>query len=136
MKFTQIVVLLSSSITLAQPFGGKPNQPDASDGYPSPTKDQLREISWRADGTLSNAPLPAKLAYFSSFLCNVTNNIHGYKSHYRYSKSELVKMLTTVVAQEELHAINAINVLKHFQVPASLPCKYHFPATYYYQARH
>lgn len=61
MKFTQIVVLLSSSITLAQPFGGKPNQPDASDEYPSPTKDQLREISWRADGTLSNAPLPAKL---------------------------------------------------------------------------
>ncbi|ENH64774.1 hypothetical protein FOC1_g10000911 [Fusarium oxysporum f. sp. cubense race 1] len=38
-------------------------------------------------------------------------------------------MLTTVVAQEELHAINAINILKHFQVPAPLPCKYHFPTT-------
>ena len=117
MKFTQIVVLLSSSIALAHPFGGKPSQPDSSDGYPYPTKDQLREISWRADGTLSNAPPPAKLgdssktafqalvfgeefekAYFSSLLYNVTNNIHGYKSHYRYSKSELVKMLTTVVA--------------------------------------
>ncbi|EGU77676.1 hypothetical protein FOXB_11795 [Fusarium oxysporum f. sp. conglutinans Fo5176] len=151
MKFTQIVVLLSSSIALAHPFGGKPSQPDSSDGYPFPTKEQLREISWRADGTLSNAPPPAKLgdssktafqalafgeefekAYFSSLLYNVTNNIHGYKSHYRYSKSELVKMLTTVVAeyqQEELHAINAINVLKHFQVPAPLPCKYHLPTT-------
>ncbi|KAM5350842.1 hypothetical protein ACJ41O_007347 [Fusarium nematophilum] len=145
MKFIHTAIVFLSGAALAHPFGGKPKP---SDGYPTPTKDQLKDISWHADGTLSNAPPPPKLgdssktafqalafgeefeqAYFSSLLSNITNNVHGYERHQRYSKRELVKMLTTVVAQEELHAINAINVLKHFNVLAPLPCKYHFPTT-------
>ncbi|KAM6510171.1 hypothetical protein FALCPG4_017796 [Fusarium falciforme] len=66
-------------------------------------------------------------AYFSSLLQNVTDGVVGYRHHGRFTKAELVKVLENVVAQEELHAINAINVLKHFNVPAPMLCEYHFP---------
>lgn len=117
MRAIQTVIILLGGVALAHPFGGAPNKLHPSDRYPNPTKDQLKDISWRADGTLSNAPPPPKLgessktafqalafgeefeqAYFSSLLSNITNNVHGYRSHYRCKKSELVKMLTTVVA--------------------------------------
>ncbi|KAI8712348.1 hypothetical protein NCS52_01332600 [Fusarium sp. LHS14.1] len=142
MKASCIVATLLSSFALAHP--SKPRIPN--DGYPNPTMEQLKDISRRADGTLSNAPPPPKLgessktafqalafgeefeqAYFSSLLQNVTNGVPGYRHHGRFTKAELVKVLETVVAQEELHAINAINILKHFNVPAPMPCKYHFP---------
>ncbi|RSL73047.1 hypothetical protein CEP53_000836 [Fusarium sp. AF-6] len=142
MKAACVITTLLSSFALAHP--SKPRT--SNDGYPNPTMEQLKDISRRADGTLSNAPPPPKLgessktafqalafgeefeqAYFSSLLQNVTNGVPGYRHHGRFTKAELVKVLETVVAQEELHAINAINVLKHFNVPAPMPCKYHFP---------
>ncbi|RSM02404.1 hypothetical protein CEP52_008038 [Fusarium oligoseptatum] len=142
MRAACVITTLLSSFALAHP--SKPRT--SNDGYPNPTMEQLKDISRRADGTLSNAPPPPKLgessktafqalafgeefeqAYFSSLLQNVTNGVPGYRHHGRFTKAELVKVLETVVAQEELHAINAINVLKHFNVPAPMPCKYHFP---------
>ncbi|KAF4465673.1 late sexual development [Fusarium albosuccineum] len=145
MRAVHAATLLLSSFALAHPWSA-PGPKTPSDGYPSPNMDQLKEISRRADGTLSNAPPPPKLgdssktafqalafgeefekAYFQSLLTNITNNVPGYKARSRFSKKELTKMLSTVVAQEELHAINAINVLKHFNVTAPMPCKYHFP---------
>jgi hypothetical protein len=79
--------------------------------------EQLKDISRRADGTLSNAPPPPKLgessktafqalafgeefeqAYFSSLLQNVTDGVPGYRHHGRFTKAELVKVLETVVA--------------------------------------
>lgn len=85
-----------------------------SDGFPSPNPQQLQGIQNNADGTLSNAPPPPKLAnsslaafqliaynenfevaYFKSLLQNVTECSDGFESEH---KDELVKVLTKVVA--------------------------------------
>ena len=67
------------------------------DGFPTPSPSQLAEIETLAQGTLPNGPLPTSLkstgvttlqlialneifevAFFSSLLSNVTNNVTGY----------------------------------------------------------
>ncbi|KAH6880364.1 hypothetical protein B0T10DRAFT_463924 [Thelonectria olida] len=146
MRVVHAAIVLLSSLGLAHPLKGSSN--NSNDGYPTPNMDQVKDISRRADGTLSNAPPPPKLgdssktafqalafgeefekAYFQSLLQNVTHSVPGFERHSKFTKRELIKVLETVVAQEELHAINALNVLKHFNATAPMPCKYHFPMT-------
>lgn len=69
-----------------------------SDGYPNPSPEQLKLISAAAGGSLPNGPLPTKLtpaaaaglqlielneafevAYFTSLLKNITDNVPGYE---------------------------------------------------------
>jgi len=120
----------------------------SDDGYPSPNPQQLRVIQETADGSLSNAPPPAKLgastitafqliafnehfetAFFSSLVANVTNHVPGFEMVSSAKKTELLDILETVLAQEKLHAINAVNALKKQNAFAPSPCKYRFPTT-------
>ena len=88
------------------------------DGFPTPNPDQLMVIQQIADGTLSNAPPPAKLnessfpvfqliafnenfevAFFSSLLHNITTGVKGFDDFpNQMKKMELVDILQTVLA--------------------------------------
>ncbi|KAH8806145.1 hypothetical protein F5884DRAFT_680000 [Xylogone sp. PMI_703] len=151
MRTTFFLVALSG-LAAAVPCSSIPPGSPQHDGFPNPNATQLESINKRADGSLSNAPPPPKLgpgsitafqalafgeefevAYFQSLLDNVTNNVPGFETYGTYGKKELQKILTTIVAvsrtQEELHSINAISTLQHFNQTAPLPCKYQFPTT-------
>lgn len=103
--------------------GGAPGAPapysiPTDDGFPSPSPDQLMVIQQIADGTLSNAPPPAKLnessfpvfqliafnenfevAFFSSLLHNITTGVKGFDDFpNKKKKMELVDILQTVLA--------------------------------------
>ncbi|KAK4672050.1 hypothetical protein QC764_611060 [Podospora pseudoanserina] len=119
---------------------------DSADGFPNPNATQLEFIEDIADGTLSDAPPPPSLnessipifqlisfneyfevAFFSSLIENITTDEPGFTLPTE-KKVEILEILATVLAQEQLHAIDASNVLKHFN--ASLipePCEYVFP---------
>ncbi|KAK4663739.1 hypothetical protein QC763_611060 [Podospora pseudopauciseta] len=119
---------------------------DSADGFPNPNATQLDFIEDIADGTLSDAPPPPSLnessipifqlisfneyfevAFFSSLIENITTDEPGFTLPTE-KKVEILEILATVLAQEQLHAIDASNVLKHFN--ASLipePCEYVFP---------
>jgi len=120
----------------------------SDDGFPAPNAQQLLDIERIADGTLSNAPPPPKLeassltafqligfnelfevAYFKSMIDNITANVQGFQLPSQAKKDELLDILQTILAQEELHALNAIGVLKHFNAFAPEPCQYVFPTT-------
>ena len=92
MHIPAIITLLAASVTAA-PFNPFP----LPDGFPTPDPAQLAEIETLAQGTLPNGPLPSSLkptgvatlklialneifevAYFTSLLSNVTNNVTGY----------------------------------------------------------
>ncbi|UKZ79191.1 hypothetical protein TrVFT333_006941 [Trichoderma virens FT-333] len=65
----------------------------------------------------------SETSFFSSLLYNITNDITGYGYEYI---DELAAVLQTILAQEELHAINAIKYNDAF-VPS--PCKYESGST-------
>ncbi|KAI4602385.1 hypothetical protein KJ359_009627 [Pestalotiopsis sp. 9143b] len=122
----------------------------ASDGFPNPDNQQLIQMQTTAGGSLSNAKPPIELskdgvanfqliafneqfevAFFSSLIENITNNVEGYQSVPGMSDTaEILEILQTVKAQEELHVISALEVLNHFNatlIPA--PCEYKFPTS-------
>ncbi|KAK1830675.1 hypothetical protein QBC39DRAFT_353610 [Podospora conica] len=125
-----------------------------NDGFPDPSPDQLMVLQQIADGTLSNAPPPARLnessfpvfqliafnenfevAFFSSLLYNITTGVKGFDDFpSKEKKMELVDILQTVLAQEKLHAINAIRTLTNFKAFAPAPCKYQLPTSTTYEA--
>jgi hypothetical protein len=119
-----------------------------ADGFPSPSTDQLKGINTKADGTLSTAPPPAALnassipifqlinfnenfevAFFNSLVYNITNDVPGFQVPFGAEKASLLNVLTTILAQEELHAINAAGVISHFGGTVPAPCTYKFPTT-------
>lgn len=121
----KLTKILASALALAGSSAATwpPNSKDctttaaAADGFPTPNAQQLRDISERADGSLSNAPPPATLAdstlqslqviafneefetaYFQSLLANVTMGVPGYESWKGYGKAELEKILKVIIA--------------------------------------
>ncbi|KAK0671721.1 hypothetical protein QBC41DRAFT_315409 [Cercophora samala] len=125
---------------------GRAVRRDTADGFPNPNATQLEFIQDMADGTLSDAPPPPSLnessipifqlinfnenfevAFFTSLIKNITTDEPGFTLPAE-KKDEILEILVTVLAQEQLHAIDASNVLKHFNatlVPE--PCTYTFP---------
>ncbi|KAK0726186.1 hypothetical protein B0T21DRAFT_293618 [Apiosordaria backusii] len=140
--FTQLAALLAAATLVT----GRAVRRDTADGFPNPNATQLVVIENTADGTLSDAPPPPSLnessipifqlinfnenfevAFFASLIENITANVAGFTLPTE-KKEEILEILETVLAQEQLHAIDAANVLKHFN--ASLipkPCTYIFP---------
>ncbi|KAG8673532.1 hypothetical protein FPOAC2_06977 [Fusarium poae] len=119
----------------------------SSNGFPNPDADQLNAINLQAGGKLPGAPLPTSLgdgsttafqliafnelfetAYFSSLLYNVTHEVEGFKVD-GDKRAEAEKILKTVIAQEEHHALGALATLKSAGKFAPSPCKYQFPTT-------
>ncbi|KAF2033953.1 hypothetical protein EK21DRAFT_85762 [Setomelanomma holmii] len=142
---------LAASTTLAAPAGKRDFSPDnvyfpLANGFPNPSQDQTLQIQIEAHGTLPNGPPPPTLspegttnlqlialnelfevAYFTELVYNVTNKVTGYDLGYGHEY--VLDSLKSIVAQEELHLLNANGALKHFNVDPIQPCKYSFPVT-------
>ncbi|KAH8657719.1 hypothetical protein BX600DRAFT_438907 [Xylariales sp. PMI_506] len=108
----------------------------------------LLEIEKEAHGTLPNGGLPThisdvsatvwsliafnelfEVAYFSSLLNNITNNVHGYEIGTPAARNVVLNALVAVRAQEELHALGANGILQTAGRPTISPCEYVFPAS-------
>jgi len=141
-----VLLGLTSTLVTASPVAKRSEFPN--DGFPSPSADQLKGIEQKALGTLSNATPPKnvsadgltslrfvafnelfEVAYFNDLLNNITNNVKGYEFKNMKNRDFAIKSLTAVLGQEELHAINANNALKHFGTDQIQPCKYTFPVS-------
>ncbi|EJU03455.1 hypothetical protein DACRYDRAFT_21046 [Dacryopinax primogenitus] len=125
-----------------------------ADGFPTPSPEQLQEIFVEAHGTLSNATPPANISaqglvnlrlidfaeriesvYFEEFLANVTNHVPGYEVPSWVDYDYLVNFLTVTQHVEELHNLNAVNALAHFNQTAIEPCtRYNFPVSTFEEA--
>ena len=116
------------------------------DGFPNPSKDQIVMIQDQAAGTLPNGPPPPQIspegvtnlqlialnevfevAFFSELVYNVSNRVPGYELG--YSRRYVLDTLKTIVAQEELHTLNANQALQHFNQDPIQPCRYNFSVT-------
>ncbi|KAI3393970.1 hypothetical protein diail_3449 [Diaporthe ilicicola] len=148
MYFTDMMSTLVAlaGVAMAAPTIPRSYSIPADDGFSNPSPEQLATIQQKAGGQLPNSPPPPKLAsssltafqliafnenfevaFFSSLKDNITNNASGYQVDDHAKRAELLSVLETVIAQEELHAINAENVLKKFGAFAPPPCSYKFP---------
>ncbi|KAI0399346.1 sexual development protein [Xylaria palmicola] len=122
----------------------------SDDGFPKPNEQQLLAIEQQANGRLSDAPPPPTLSqagitnfqliafnehlevkFFEELISNITNHVPGYEpDSSTWSEADILEILKTVKAQEELHAITAVNTLENFGAPlVPQPCTYDFPAT-------
>jgi hypothetical protein len=123
------------------------------DGFPTPSAQQLLNINQQAHGTLSNGSPPPTIsndtiislqviagqeffesAYFQQLLTNVTNGVDGFYIENWEARELTVSTLEAVVAQEQLHALNAVNALKHFNQTPIEPCEYNFPVATFEEA--
>ena len=138
----QIIATALFSLASAAPF----NFP-LPNGFPNPSTDSLKQIQLQAQGTLSNATPPAnvsadgltnlklialneifEVAFFTELVQNITNRVQGYHLE-DYDREYVLKSLKAVIAQEELHALNANGALKHFGANPIQPCQYQFPVS-------
>ncbi|KUI65170.1 hypothetical protein VM1G_00057 [Cytospora mali] len=151
MQLTHIISTTTAALaglSLAAPSVRRSYSAPTDDGFPNPNATQLAIIGQKADGQLSNAPPPSKLAnssltafqliafnenfevaYFSSLVENITNYVPGYVVATPEKRDELLSILNTVKAQEELHSLNALGVLNNFGAFAPQPCSYKFPVS-------
>ncbi|KAH8728223.1 hypothetical protein GQ44DRAFT_724744 [Phaeosphaeriaceae sp. PMI808] len=142
---------LAASVVSAAPAAKRDFSPDnvyfpLSNGFPNPSQIQTLQIQKEGHGTLPNGPPPPKLspegitnlklialnelfevAYFTELVYNVTNKVHGYDLGYGHEY--VLDSLKSIVAQEQLHLLNANNALKAFKEDPIQPCKYSFPVT-------
>jgi hypothetical protein len=118
-----------------------------SDGFPNPTPAQITAIEKLAQGSLPNGAPPAippkddsftslrliafnelfEVAFFTELIANITIGCDGYNIDHDARKKYVLDSLTAILAQEELHALNANNALAHFNKGPILPCQYKFP---------
>lgn len=87
-----------------------------TNGFPNPDAQQLALLNKEADGQISNAPPPPTLAnssltafqliafnelfevaFFSSLIQNITNNVTGFQTD-ASERSKLINILNTVIA--------------------------------------
>ncbi|OAA72456.1 COPII coat assembly protein sec16 [Cordyceps fumosorosea ARSEF 2679] len=123
----------------------------SNDGFPKPNSDQQVVLAQQAGGKLPNIALPTKIgpesttalqliafnelfetAFFNSLLQNITNGTQGYEAD---NKQELINVFSTILAQEETHALAAQAALMAANtsfVPSA--CQYMFPTTNLTQA--
>ncbi|KAL8644693.1 MAG: hypothetical protein Q9210_007128 [Variospora velana] len=144
--FTSFVVLSASVAAVV----GAPFTFPTPDGFPRPSPAQLAQIQQGAGGTLSNAFLPTSLksaaitilelltnneisevAFFTELLTNITTNVPGYDAAATapLERDYLIKAISTIVNQEELHALGAEGILAGAGQPFIAPCQYDFPVS-------
>jgi hypothetical protein len=134
------------ALVSAAPFSFNNNP--LGNGFPTPAAGQLAAIETQAHGTLptGNPPPPSppkadtltslrliafnelfEVSFFAQLLSLVKSKAHGFWDDGK-DMDFIVDTLTAVLAQEELHAINANDALSKFD-PAGpvLPCQYNFP---------
>lgn len=123
------------------------------DGFPTPSADQTKQIEIGAFGTLPNGPPPGSIsgdgltnlklialnelfevAFFTELVQNITNHVPGYEISSRQQRNFVLATLNAVVAQEQLHALNANGALAHFGAQPIQPCQYNFPVSTFDEA--
>lgn len=143
--------VLAASLGLALASLGAAAAPfPLSNGFPDLNDTALAEVNQEAFGTLSNGSVPAALgndeslnnfrlinfneefevAFFSELLSNITNGVEGFTNPTNSTDEFdfVIAQLKATLAQEQLHALSAVNALKHFGADPIQPCgKYDFP---------
>ncbi|KAJ5951912.1 uncharacterized protein N7479_010325 [Penicillium vulpinum] len=145
MHFHIAVLLGVAHLTLAAPFLNVSHHP-LPDGMPNPSPSELEEIEQNAHGTLPNGPPPNgiseggitnlkliafnelfEVAFFDQLITNITDKVVGYRFSDEDDYNLVLKSLKVILAQEELHALDANNALTHVGVDPIEPCHYTFP---------
>ncbi|OJD31297.1 sexual development protein [Diplodia corticola] len=134
--------------TEVHPDGDKFRFPLSND-FPNPDQKEVDDIQEIAGGTLPNGgggDPPSgdaltslrliafneifEVAFFTDLLKNITENVHGYRvedaTKLNIDMDDLIIILATVQAQEELHALNANGALQKFNAGPIQPCEYVF----------
>jgi len=115
-------------------------------GFPNVDNVTLRSIEEQAHGTLPNGALPTKLnqksiatleliafneifevAFFTDLIANITSGVSGYSIDSPVLKAFVLRTLTAVQAQEELHFLGANGILASAGQDQIQPCQYVFP---------
>jgi hypothetical protein len=68
-----------------------------------------------------------EVAYFTSLLNNITNNVSGYEIGSGAVREAVIDALSAIQAQEELHAIGVNAILASAGRTPVAPCQYIFP---------
>lgn len=132
-----------------------------ANGFPNIANpsDQLNQIQQDARGTLPkaapNAPAPAtpqpdsltslgfiafnelfEVAFFTELFNNVTTGASGFREGdlLGQDKAKILSILKIVIAQEELHELNANGAFQKFTGQMIQPCQYNFPVSNFNQA--
>ncbi|KAF2150888.1 putative sexual development protein [Myriangium duriaei CBS 260.36] len=129
-----------------------------ANGFPDVDATTLRRIQSQAHGTLPNTTLPTSIAdtsftvfeliafnelfevaFFTSLLSNMTNEVRGYRIgdsgiESRKSFDTALRSLSVIVAQEQLHALGANKILAAAGRNTISPCQYKFPSSTFAQA--
>ncbi|KAI1502204.1 hypothetical protein F5X99DRAFT_169825 [Biscogniauxia marginata] len=137
------LVLFASHLVHAGPFSFPlPN------GFPFPDDAALEELFSAAGGNFTNMPLAPKfdddsltswklqafnefmeVAFFTQLIANITDRLPGFELDPR-SESYVLESLKTIQAQEEMHAYNANDAVRHFTNGSHIfPCTYVFPVS-------
>lgn len=132
-----------------------------ANGFPNIANpsDQLNQIQQDARGTLPkaapNAPTPAtpqpdsltslgfiafnelfEVAFFTELFNNVTTGASGFREGdlLGQDKAKILSILKIVIAQEELHELNANGAFQKFTGQMIQPCQYNFPVSNFNQS--
>lgn len=125
-------------------------------GFPNiaPGSQQLTDIEKQAHGSLPNGSPPphitddtltslrliafnelAEVAFFTELINNITSHADGFHDIGSDHKVDFIlNALNAVLAQEELHTLNANGALKHFTQETVQPCEYNFPVSTFKEA--
>jgi hypothetical protein len=144
---TLLATLTSAAPILRREFAPFP----LSNGFPNPSQEAILQIQKDGHGTLPNGPPPPALspagvtslqlialneifevAFFTELILNMTNKAKGYDMGHRHES--ILDTLNAIVAQEEMHVLNANGALSHFNQQSIEPCKYSFPVTNFHDA--
>lgn len=93
--------------------------PQGNDPPPMPKEDSLISLGLIAFNELF------EVAFFTELIDNITTSAPGYDNV--PDRDNVLRILTTVQAQEELHELNANGAFETFVGTAIEPCKYSFP---------
>lgn len=148
--FALVAGLSCLSVVSAAPF-----KFPLANGFPviANPSDALTQIEAAAHGSLPNGAPPktitddtktslrliafnelVEVAFFTELVYNITNEVEGYHRHDIGDDKTVDFVLTAlkaVVAQEELHLLNANGALAHFGAAPIQPCEYNFPVASY-----
>lgn len=132
-----------------------------ANGFPNIANpsDQLNQIQQDARGTLPkaapNAPAPAtpqpdsltslgfiafnelfEVAFFTELFNNVTTGASGFREGdlLGQDKAKILSILKIVIAQEELHELNANGAFQRFTGQMIQPCQFNFPVSNFNQS--
>ncbi|KAK3381166.1 hypothetical protein B0H63DRAFT_475020 [Podospora didyma] len=144
--------LVAFAIFLVGGIRAEPFSFPLDNGFPFPNETALEELFTRAGGNFTNAPLAPRfdddsltswklqafnefmeVAFFTQLIANITNNVTGYDlaSGAFSSPAErdyVLSSLSTIQAQEEMHAYNANDAVRYFTNGSHIyPCTYVFP---------